>query len=131
MMHALYRPARDRTLVLVALGIMIATASYCLLYTALAGRSESIADGLVWALVNVVPWYLAFEAAKRAAGAAGVSGVVVAAFAVSLILHAATYGLPFGPGFEVVRRLPYAAAVVVLVLTGRLIAAGRAAPPSV
>lgn len=49
---------------------MLGTAVYCLLYTALSGEAESPIEAALWAVVNVLPWLIAFEAAKRSGTAA-------------------------------------------------------------
>lgn len=55
-------------------------------YSALAGRPESLGQSLGWAIVNLVPWLLAIEAAKRASNWAVASLALIAAAIASLAL---------------------------------------------
>ena len=65
MLESLARPWSTRTLVFAGLGVVVANALYCLIYTALAGQAESVAQALAWSVANLLPWVLAFEAGKR------------------------------------------------------------------
>ena len=51
-------------LVLLSAGVASAVAIYCLGYTALAGRPETVAQSFGWAIVNVLPWIPALEFAE-------------------------------------------------------------------
>jgi DNA-binding LytR/AlgR family response regulator len=102
-----------------AAAIAVAVALYCLAYTALAGRPEPPAVALVWAAVNVLPWFAAFELAKRFRTGPARIVVLGAAFALSLALD-----LALDPGardlaFEAVRRVPALLIVVLLLAIGR------------
>ena len=124
MIGALYRPLRIELAMLVAVGLVAATAFYCFSYNALAGRSESLAEGVLWALVNVVPFYLAFESAKgRGASVAG--DALAAAVAASMLLDLLSYGAPADWGFELVRRVPALLLAAGLLASGRLVAISR------
>lgn len=127
MIRALYRPLAGEAVLLVAGGLVVATMLYCVTYNALGGRGESLWEGALWAVVNVLPWYLAFEASKRAATAAAIMACLAAAFVASLLLHVLAYGSD-AMAFELVRRLPALLIVVALLGTGRLLAANRAVP---
>jgi hypothetical protein len=105
MTRALTQPLRPVPLLLVSLALVAAVTLYCLSYTALAGEAESPLEGIVWAIVNILPWLAAFEAAKRFGSPAGKAAILVAALFVSLALGFAA-GAGGGLGFELVRRLP-------------------------
>ena len=124
MIAALYRPLKRETVMLVAAGLVLATAVYCVVYNSLAGRSESLGQAVLWALVNIVPWYLAFEAAKRVTSALQVAAALALACAASMLLHVLTHGAS-GTGFELVRRLPALFLVLALLASGRLVAASK------
>ena len=125
MIAALYRPLKRETVMLVAAGLVLATAVYCVAYNSLAGRSESLGQAVLWALVNIVPWYLAFEAAKRVTSALQVAAALALACAASMLLHVLAHGAS-GTGFELVRRLPALLLVLALLASGRLVAASKA-----
>ncbi len=129
MLGAIYRPLKPEAALLAAAAIAAATAIYCLAYNVLAGRSESLGVALVWALVNVVPFYFAFEAGKRTRSPAALASLLVAALAASILLHFLAFGLPRAFGFELVRRLPALILVAGLLAGGRLIE-GRKRDPS-
>ncbi len=119
--------AIDRA-VLTAVVIVAAVTLYCLAYTALAGRAESPMEGVRWALVNIVPFFAAFEAAKRTGSWRNRVFLVAAALAVSLALDAMA-GATGAPGFAIVRRLPAVALVIALLLIGRFVTRLAATPP--
>jgi hypothetical protein len=101
----LSRPLSAPQLVTAAVGICVCIALYCLAYSALAGRPEPVGQALGWAVVNVLPWLLAFEAGKRARRLAGWALALAAAFSTSLLMELL---LDAGAslGFEAVRRIP-------------------------
>ena len=105
MTGALTEPLKPLHLAMVSLVLVAAVTLYCLSYTALAGEAESPLQGIVWAVVNILPWLAAFEAAKRTGSAAGKAAMLLAALLVSLALGFAA-GEGGGIGFELVRRLP-------------------------
>ncbi len=118
MLERLRRPLSARSLALGVAAAVLLVALYCVAYTALADRPESIGEALAWAVANLCPWLIAIEAGKRSATwpTAGAAGA--AAFVGSLML-----GYAFGVSddelaFEAVRRLPgltlSAAAILVL-----------------
>lgn len=131
MIVALYRPLPTKAVVLVASGLIAGTALYCLSYNAFGGRSESLTEAVLWACVNVIPWYLAFEAAKRQSSKASAAGSFTAALASSMLLHILFFGVPSAVTFELLRRVPALLLVVALLATGRLLVASRAAPTAV
>jgi DNA-binding LytR/AlgR family response regulator len=106
MLAALARPLPPLRLLFTSLAICAGIALYCLAYTALAGRAESAAQALGWALVNVFPWLLAVEAAKRPISLHSALAIIAAAFAASLFLGFIWAGEFQDWAFEATRRLP-------------------------
>lgn len=107
-----------------ALALAGGVAIYCLAYTWLAGGSESPAEALTWAAVNVLPWLAAFEAGKRCRGAGAKALVLAATLAASLAM-AALLGDTGSLGFEAVRRLPGLLVVAALLALAALPARRR------
>ena len=110
MLETLRRPLSPNQLAALVAGVVIAVALYCLAYTALAGRPESLATSLAWAIVNICPWLLAIEAGKRSHDWRGAGLALAVAGAASILL-----GYVLGTGsdglwFEALRRLPALAA---------------------
>lgn len=122
MLGALRAPIAPLRLLAGAAAVTLAVALYCLAYTALAGRPETLGESLGWALVNVSPWLIAIEGAKRARSAAEALLVLLGAGALSLALGAllAIGGSPLA--FEAVRRIPafFASAAAVALLRSGL-----------
>ena len=116
MIEVLRRPMTRGELMLSCVGVSAAVAVYCLAYSALAGRTESVGEALAWAAVNVLPWLAAFDAAKRAPRLRGKVLALAGGLAASLALGSVA-GDTGGPGFELVRRVPG------LLLTAALLAA--------
>jgi hypothetical protein len=125
MRQALLQPLKLHAALLAALSIVVGVALYCLTYTALAGGAESFGQSVVWAAVNVLPWFLAFECGKRARDWRGKAAVLLAALLLSLALSFLPGG---GLTFELVRRLPSLAIVAVLLWLGSLLARKAALP---
>ena len=117
MLAALHQPLTPLQLVLATLGLAAAVALYCLGYTALAGRPDTLIGASVWALINIAPWVPALEFAKRSRSTIGAVSALGLGFAASLFL-----GLLFTPdgdlAFEAWRRVPalVAAAIVAIAL---------------
>lgn len=115
MLDALRRPIPLR-LLLAGVGLAaLLVALYCLGYTKLAGRPETFAQSIGWALTNVCPWLLAIEGGKHARNLAGVIAMLAAALLASVAL-----GFMFGANwsdivFDLWRRLPALAVVAALV----------------
>lgn len=114
MVDALREPLPAKALALVTLGLVSAVALYCLAYNAFAGRTESLSAAAAWAVINVAPWFLAFEAAKRNGSNMWSLAMVGAALFASMTLHVLLNGLPDQPLFELVRRLPATLALAAL-----------------
>jgi hypothetical protein len=105
MLESLARPWSPRVLALAVLAVVAANAIYCLVYTSLAGRPESVAQAIGWSIANLAPWLLAFEAGKRwQRPLAAVAGGAL----LSLLLGAVLIGGELGL-FELARRVPGAA----------------------
>jgi hypothetical protein len=126
MVQLLRRPLGPRHILSVSLAIVAAVALYCFSYAALSGRSESLLVGALWGVVNIIPWFLAFEAAKRLPGRGGRAAILGAALLLSLGLGLIAYGWPAQLGFEVARRLP-----ALLLVAGLLALIGRSRAPVV
>lgn len=120
MREALVHPLPPLRLAAASAALVAGDAFYCLAYTALLGHAEPPAESLSWAAVNVLPWFLAFDMAKRAPSLAGQAGALLLALVLSLAPSAAFSSEPLA--FELVRRLPGLAATVSLLALVRLLA---------
>ena len=117
MLDFLRRPLSPAQLAILASGLTLLVALYCLAYTALAGRPESVSQALGWAVANVLPWIVAIELAKRARQPWDATLILIAACAASLVLGYTTSVSADAVAFELVRRLPslaFASALVAL-----------------
>jgi hypothetical protein len=114
MLAAIRKPLTRRQFMLATLGTAVAVALYCVGYSALSGRSESFAAALGWAVINVCPWLVALEGAKRAKGVGGVAVSLALGFGGSLILGFALAGSDWTWTFEIWRRLPALVAIAAL-----------------
>ncbi|WP_310468661.1 LytTR family DNA-binding domain-containing protein [Sphingomonas sp.] len=110
MLEVLRRPLSSSQLAALVAGVGTAVALYCLAYTALAGRPESLLGALAWAAANICPWLLAIEAGKRSPDWRGAGIALAAAGAASLLLGYALGSSNAGLLFEALRRLPALAA---------------------
>ncbi len=119
MLARIREPLTARQLALATAAIAGAVALYCVGYTALAGRPETLGQALAWALVNVVPWLPALEGAKRARGIGGVAAALGAGFAASMLLGVALDAGWSAAAFEAWRRVPALAAVAALAVALR------------
>ena len=116
--------------------IAAAGSGYCLAYNALQGELENPVVGLAWSLANLCPWLAAFELIKRRSlierGAWRLGWEIVAIFAAATIVSMTlefAFGLIAAPverdlGFQVVRRLPGAGLVLLLLAARSLVSAG-------
>ena len=77
----LSRPLAASHIVPAAFALALAVAAYCLAYSWFGGQPERLEEALAWSAVNVVPWFLAFEAAKRMRNAGGRIGALAAGLA--------------------------------------------------
>ena len=114
MLTTLRKPLSMRAIAGGAVAILAGVTLYCFVYNALGGRPESLPEGASWALVNVIPWFLAFERAKRARTVGGKGAILLAALLVSLALHLVVDGVPAEPVFQLIRRLPWLGCVALL-----------------
>jgi len=103
------RPLTASQLLLVAITLTLASSLYCVIYTTLAGRGEPLIDGIVWAGLNIVPWVICFEIAKRL-GSWPVQFGIVFIFAVVMSLFDSLMS-ESNIMFELARRLPGAAMI--------------------
>lgn len=121
MLNALRRPVPSHLLAAGVAAAAVLVALYCVGYTWLAGRPETFAEAFGWALVNVCPWLIGLEAAKRAPHWPAALLALLAALTGSVLL-----GLILGMGaeslgFELWRRVPWlvvVAGVVMLLRSG-------------
>jgi hypothetical protein len=116
-------------LIAVVAAAMVLVALYCVAYTTLAGRPETLAIGLAWAVANIGPWVMAIELGKRAAAWPHVIGTLAAALLASIALGYLLGVSDSALEFEAVRRAPAlaAAAGIVTLLRSRV---GHAASPN-
>jgi hypothetical protein len=122
MLDQLRRPISMTAFAIGAGATAFLVAAYCLAYTALAGRPESLGQALGWAIANVCPWLIAIEAGKRAPGGRDAAVFLAGALTFSLMLGYAL-DVSEGPiGFEALRRLPALglSAAAILLLRSRL-----------
>ena len=109
------RPVSWRLLIAGVGAVGLVVALYCLVYTWLAGRPETFAESLAWAVANICPWLVAIEIGKRARGvaqaAAVLAGAAAASIALGYLLAASTNSLPF----ELLHRAPALAAAAAIV----------------
>ena len=115
MLESLARPWSPRALALAAVAVVMTNALYCLVYTSLAGRPESIGQAVGWSVANLLPWLLAFEAAKRWQRPLL---VLIAAAIASMLLGAVLLGSGLSI-FELARRVPGAALTLALLMLVR------------
>ena len=119
MLALLRDPLPPARLALLSAGIAAAVAIYCLGYTALAGRPETVPQAFGWAIVNVLPWIPALEFAKRAERWGGVALALGAGLTASLLLGFILDGASGSVGFDAWRRVPALAAVAAAVVALR------------
>ena len=92
MLEALRRPLSLPQLLAGVAAAALLVALYCLAYTTLAGRPDTFAAALGWALANICPWLVAIEAVSAAANAAITCGQPSARFPASIaISHGHTF----------------------------------------
>ena len=130
MLETLRRPLSPYQLASLVAGVAVAVALYCLAYTMLAGRAESLPEAFAWAAANICPWLLAIEAGKRNADWRGAGLALVGAAAISILLGYALVPDSGGLWFEALRRLPAlgASAAAIVLLRSRLGAGDASAP---
>ncbi|QTD55388.1 LytR/AlgR family response regulator transcription factor [Parasphingorhabdus cellanae] len=104
------RPLTAAQALLVAFALTLVSSLYCVIYTTLAGRGEPLIDGIIWAALNIVPWLICFEAAKRLRSWSVRLGIVVIFAAGMSYLDSIFFDSDVV--FELTRRLPGAAIIV-------------------
>ena len=115
MLDTLRRPLPPRLLIGGIAAVALVVAFYCVGYTSLAGRPESIGNALGWAVANVSPWLLAIEAGKRAAAWTASLAILAAALLMSIALGYLLAVSNDAIAFEAIRRLPALAGSAALV----------------
>jgi hypothetical protein len=115
MLDTLRRPLPLPVLIGGVTAAALIVALYCIGYTTLAGRPETLGAALGWSLANIIPWLLAIEGGKRAANVAVVGAVLGIALTTSIGLGYLLSVSADPLGFEFWRRLPALAAVAGLV----------------
>ena len=119
MIRLLRDPLPLRQLVLLSAAVAAAVAVYCLGYSALAGRPETVTQSFGWAIVNVLPWIPALELAQRARRWAGAALALAGGLTASLLLGYLLIDASGSLWFETWRRVPALAAVAVAALALR------------
>lgn len=100
----LFEPLAPRTALMGAFVVVLGLAAYCLAYNWLQGRPETLANAIAWPVINLLPFFAAFEVGKRLPQWRWRLAAIGMAVAVSLF-----FGTLAGAGdlwFEAVRRLP-------------------------
>lgn len=105
MIAALAHPLPPSRAVAWTVAACAAIAAYCLAYTALSGRDETLGEALAWSASMIAPWLVAFELQKRFKDWLARGVVLLGALILSLAVGVGLMGHPLD-GFEVVRRLP-------------------------
>ncbi|GAB5482060.1 MAG: hypothetical protein Pars92KO_18170 [Parasphingorhabdus sp.] len=103
------RPLTASQVLLIAFTLTLASSVYCVIYTTLAGRGEPLIEGIIWAGLNIVPWLVCFEVAKRLGSWPVQLGIIVAFAAGMSSLDTLIYDSTIM--FELTRRLPGAAII--------------------
>lgn len=125
MLNALARPLLPAQAMAAGVAVVGGGALYCVGYTFFAGRYEDPLEAAAWASANLLPWLAAFELAKRAPSRMMIALILAAAAFASLLLEAA-FGLISASqdvAFQLLRRLPGAGLVLLLLLIGRIVPA--------
>jgi hypothetical protein len=112
MFQRLARPLPLRAVLALGIAVLAANTAYCLLYTALAGRTESLGQAFGWSAANLLPWLLAFEAGKRSRRPIT---AILGGAAISMLLGMLLLGAE-PTWFELARRVPGALMVLGLLV---------------
>ncbi|MEM8918468.1 MAG: LytTR family DNA-binding domain-containing protein [Pseudomonadota bacterium] len=112
------RPLPSLQIAQISVGLIVATAAYCLAYTAFSGNMATLQEAFLWPLFNVLPWFLCFEFGKRLTGwfprLVAILAVMIGMSALDSLV-ANPLSLPAGDMlFQMTRRIPGAALVVAL-----------------
>jgi len=123
------QPLTPRSAALAALLVAAAGGLYCFVYNYAAGTPEPLSEGFLWALVNLCPWFVAFELSKRlnydptggwASSRGRIAAILLATAALSVGLESLTWTWAQVRidtlAFALVRRLPAAVLIVLLLL---------------
>ncbi|MBV7257092.1 LytTR family transcriptional regulator DNA-binding domain-containing protein [Pacificimonas sp. WHA3] len=107
--------------------VVIGAAIYCLIYNMLAGYQETLWNALRWPIVNLVPFIIALEHARRCTRWTQRSIFIGIAITASLLLDFAI-GDGESVAFELTRRLPTLGLSYALLLIGDARFAAAPAP---
>jgi hypothetical protein len=117
---ALARPLSPAQAAAAVAGVSAAVALYCIGYSAMSGRSETLSSALGWAVVNIAPWLVAIEALKHRRDFLGSIAILLGAAATSIGLGAILLGAELS-AFEAWRRVPaLIACAAVAILLGQM-----------
>lgn len=112
------RPLSALQIAQIAAGLTVATAAYCLAYTAFSGKMATLQEAFFWPILNILPWFFCFEFGKRLIGWPGrLAAILVVMVGMSALdsLVANPMSLPAGDMlFQMTRRIPGAALVMAL-----------------
>ncbi len=97
-------PMTLRQMALATVAIIFGLGLYCLAYNGMRGQTETLANAFSWPVINILPFFAAWELSKTRSWTIRFAALVFACGA-SLLLDF-LYGAEFIPGFELVRRLP-------------------------
>ena len=124
--------SKPLTLGQMALGcgaIMTILGVYCLAYNSLQGEVVTIADAFSWPVINIIPFFLAWELAKTRSWATRVAAL--AAGCITSLFLDNLYSTDVMMAFEIVRRVPALAMVTTLFAAGDMLrqrAASKGSP---
>jgi len=124
--QALLPLPRTRALLVAAI-IVLATGIYCLAYNALQGTRETLGGAFGWPVINLLPFFAAYEWGKTA-HAWQVRAAILTLGVVTSVMLGLLADPDAGLGFEIARRLPTAGLVAGLWAIGDLMTARR--PPA-
>ena len=113
------RPLPLRTALFAASALIACMGIYCLAYNATQGRPETVWNAFSWPVINLLPFFAAFEAGKRSNGWRDRTVALTAGLLSSLVLELLAAG-QIEVTFEMVRRLPAMLAVCALLALGDL-----------
>jgi LytTr DNA-binding domain len=100
----LSKPLSARQMLFGTVAIVVLLGVYCLAYNGLRGDAVTAADAFSWPIINIVPFFVAWELAKNRPWVIRMGALAIAC-ATSLYLDF-LYSAEFMPAFEAVRRIP-------------------------
>ena len=111
------RPLPSRIAVGLAVGLVLLMGIYCLAYNATQGRTETVWNAFSWPVINLLPFFAAFETGKRVPGLGGRALIVLGAASFSIGLDWAASDT-VAIAFEAVRRIPAMVMVLAALMIG-------------